>query len=65
MDRARVARREDGIAIPDIKTGRAIIQNGEVNVKGKAAQLGTYQLLYEHTAHRRRRRRNERAARRR
>ncbi|MGF6806256.1 hypothetical protein OKW30_001382 [Paraburkholderia sp. Clong3] len=49
MDRARVARREDGIAIPDLKTGRAIIQNGQVNLKGKSAQLGTYQLLYEHT----------------
>ncbi|VVD29203.1 RecB family exonuclease [Paraburkholderia dioscoreae] len=49
MDRARVAQREDGIAIPDLKTGRAIIQNGKVNTKGKAAQLGTYQLLYENT----------------
>nr|DAH57934.1 MAG TPA: PD-(D/E)XK nuclease superfamily protein [Caudoviricetes sp.] len=49
MDRARVAHVENGIAIPDIKTGSRIIQNGEVNLKGKAAQLGTYQMLYEHT----------------
>lgn len=47
MDRARVARTEGGIAIPDIKTGSRIVEKGEVNLKGKAAQLGTYQMLYE------------------
>lgn len=49
MDRARVARLENGIAIPDIKTGARIIQDGRVNLRGKAAQVGTYQMLYEHT----------------
>ncbi|MGA4275620.1 PD-(D/E)XK nuclease family protein [Ralstonia nicotianae] len=50
MDRARVARTEGGIAIPDIKTGSRIVEKGTVNLRGKAAQLGTYQMLYENTA---------------
>lgn len=38
-----------GIVIPDVKTGSRIIGNGEVNLKGKAPQLGAYQLMYEET----------------
>jgi hypothetical protein len=49
MDRARVAHAEGGVVIPDIKTGGRIVSNGEVVLKGKSAQLGTYQLMYEHT----------------
>lgn len=49
MDRARVARTDAGAIIPDIKTGLRIIENGQVNIKGKAAQCGTYQLMYEGT----------------
>lgn len=62
MDRARVARqraehissRSDelfipagGIIIPDVKSGARLIENGEVVLKGKSAQLGAYQMMYE------------------
>ena len=50
MDRARVATTEYGPVIPDIKTGARIITNGVVNTRGRSAQLGTYQLMYEATA---------------
>ena len=49
MDRARVAKNHSGIVIPDIKTGSRIIENDEVALKGKSAQLGAYQLMYENT----------------
>ncbi|MCE3602715.1 PD-(D/E)XK nuclease family protein, partial [Massilia sp. P8910] len=44
MDRARVADNGTGIVIPDVKTGSRIIENGEVSLKGKGAQLGVYQF---------------------
>lgn len=65
MDRARVATVErmpiagtndeliiptGGVIIPDVKSGSRIIENGEVSLKGKSAQLGAYQLMYENTA---------------
>lgn len=49
MDRARVASTAGGIVIPDVKTGRGVIEKGEAKTKGRAAQIGTYQLMYEHT----------------
>lgn len=49
MDRARVATTDAGVIIPDIKTGSRIVQEGQVNLKGKAAQCGAYQLMYEGT----------------
>lgn len=49
MDRARVAATDGGFVIPDVKTGGAVIQKGEAVTKGRSAQLGTYQLMYEHT----------------
>lgn len=50
MDRARVAVSDDGIIIPDVKTGMRVVSSaGECNTKGRLPQLGTYQLLYEHT----------------
>lgn len=53
MDRARVARAEGGVAIPDIKSGGRLIDSstGIVSIKGRSPQLGAYQLMYEHTAH--------------
>jgi len=39
----------DGVIIPDIKSGSRIIENGEVSLKGKGAQLGVYQMMYENT----------------
>lgn len=47
MDRARVADTAGGVIIPDVKTSGRIISNGEVTLKGKAAQIGVYQLMYE------------------
>lgn len=47
MDRARVAESDAGVVIPDIKTGQRVIENGVAQVKGRSAQLGTYQLMYE------------------
>jgi hypothetical protein len=49
MDRARVARTSAGKVIADLKTGGRLISEGVVSTKGRAAQLGTYQLLSEHT----------------
>ena len=49
MDRARVARTSAGKVITDLKTGGRLISEGVVSTKGRAAQLGTYQLLSEHT----------------
>jgi hypothetical protein len=49
MDRARVADTAAGIVIPDIKTGSRVIAGGVAVTKGRAPQLGTYQLMYEHT----------------
>ncbi len=65
MDRARVADSfrmnitgtndelvvpNGGVIIPDVKTGGRIIENGQVALKGKSAQLGVYQMMYEQTA---------------
>lgn len=47
MDRARVASTAAGAVIPDLKTGARVIANGAVVTKGRAPQLGTYQLMYE------------------
>jgi hypothetical protein len=49
MDRSRVARTGQGKVIADLKTGGRLITEGVVSIKGRAAQLGTYQLLSEHT----------------
>lgn len=47
MDRARVATTPAGAVIPDIKTGSRVIEGGEAKIKGRSAQLGTYQLMHE------------------
>lgn len=50
MDRARVVRTDTRRkVIADLKTGGRLIKEGEVSVKARAAQLGTYQLLSEYT----------------
>ena len=50
MDRARVVRNGNkSKVIADLKTGGRLITDGVVNTKGRAAQLGTYQLLSEYT----------------
>ncbi|WP_439891576.1 PD-(D/E)XK nuclease family protein [Ralstonia sp. 25C] len=49
MDRARVCETARGPVIPDLKSGRGVVVNGMAKIKGRSAQLGIYQLLYEHT----------------
>lgn len=50
MDRARVAESDGGPVIADLKTGSAVISNGEVVLQGRSPQLGTYQIMYEQDA---------------
>lgn len=49
MDRARVRRLGSGVGIADLKSGSAAVQKGAAVTKGHGPQIGTYELLYEHT----------------
>lgn len=49
MDRARIKKSTNGIGIADLKSGSSAVQKGAAVTKGHAAQVGTYELLYEHT----------------
>ena len=54
MDRARVVRGEYGVGIGDIKTGKMAVTKDHkgrpvAKTAGHAAQIGTYELLYENT----------------
>lgn len=51
LDRSRARRSKTGggIGISDLKTGKMAVQKGQAKTKGFAAQLGTYELLYEHS----------------
>lgn len=49
LDRARQVKTAAGKVIADVKTGGRLISDGVVAIKGRAAQLGTYQVLSEHT----------------
>lgn len=49
MDRARVRRSNGEIGIADLKSGGAAVQKGAANTKGHGPQVGTYEMLYEHT----------------
>jgi len=49
MDRARVRKGDHGVGIADLKSGSAAVQKGVAVTKGHGAQIGTYELLYEHT----------------
>ena len=50
MDRARVRKSSGGIGIADLKSGSASVQKGAAVTKGHGPQIGTYELLYEHTS---------------
>lgn len=49
LDRARVVRVANGTVINDVKTGGRLITDGVVSIKARGPQLGTYQILKEHT----------------
>lgn len=49
MDRARIRKSQHGVGIADLKSGAAAVQNKVANTKGHGPQVGTYELLYEHT----------------
>jgi hypothetical protein len=49
MDRARIRKGARGVGIADLKSGSAAVQKGAAVTKGHGAQIGTYELLYEHT----------------
>lgn len=50
MDRARIKKGSLGHGIVDLKSGSAAVQKGVAVTKGHAAQVGTYELLYEHSS---------------
>ncbi len=49
LDRSRLVAGSKNDRISDLKSGAAAVQKGAANTKGHFAQVGTYQLLYEHT----------------
>lgn len=49
MDRARIKKTTGGVGIADLKSGSAAVQQGVAVTKGHGAQIGTYELLYQHT----------------
>ncbi|WP_343726656.1 RecB family exonuclease [Burkholderia seminalis] len=49
MDRARVRRSATGVGIADLKSGSSAVQKGVAVTKGHGPQIGTYEMLYEHT----------------
>lgn len=49
MDRARICKSRHGVGIADLKSGSAAVQKGVAVTKGHGPQIGTYELLYEHT----------------
>jgi len=49
MDRARIKKTTGGIGIADLKSGGSAVQKGVAVTKGHGAQIGTYELLFEHT----------------
>lgn len=49
LDRSRANKTSSGVGIADLKTGKAAVQKGIAKTRGHAAQLGVYEILYEHT----------------
>lgn len=50
LDRSRIRKGQaGGEGILDIKSGGAAVQQGRAKTQGHKAQIGTYELLYEHT----------------
>lgn len=49
LDRSRLVAGTDGVRIADLKSGARAVEKGEAKTKGHAAQVGIYEMLYEHT----------------
>jgi hypothetical protein len=49
MDRARIKKTNLGVGIADLKSGSNAVKDGVAVTKGHSAQVGTYELLFEHT----------------
>jgi len=49
LDRARFFKGRTGIGMADVKSGGASVAQGVAKTKGHSAQIGTYELLFEHT----------------
>lgn len=50
LDRARVIASDNGgEGLADVKTGRVAVEKGVAKTRGHKPQLGTYELLYQHT----------------
>lgn len=49
LDRARFYHGRQGQGILDVKSGGAAVSNGVAKTRMHGAQVGTYELLYEHT----------------
>ncbi len=49
LDRGRICKTSQGLGIGDVKSGGASVVKGVAKTKGHAPQIGTYEILYEHT----------------
>lgn len=49
LDRARIIQGSSGLGIADVKTGKTASKDGLAKTAGHKAQLGAYELLFEHT----------------
>lgn len=49
LDRCRIREESGGLGIADVKSGRAAVADGKAKTRGHAAQVGTYEILAEHT----------------
>jgi hypothetical protein len=49
LDRSRVRSTARGKGISDLKTGTRAVTNGRASTKNHRPQIGTYELLFEHT----------------
>lgn len=49
LDRSRLLVGSHGLGIADLKSGATAVEKGRAKTKGHAPQIGTYELLYEHT----------------
>lgn len=49
LDRSRLRVGSRGLGIADLKSGANAVEKGRAKTRGHAAQVGTYEILYEHS----------------